>query len=398
MDKPIASSRHTALVLSGGGARAAYQVGALQAISEMMPAQCGNPFQIICGTSAGALNATLLAVHAACFQEGVNALREVWASFHSAKVYRTDWLGVLSGAMRWLCNLGFGWFNRSKPVSLLDNSPLYSLLGETLDLSRLPASIQAGHLRALCITVCSYSRGDSVSFFQGAADLENWSRARRRGMRCDLSIEHLMASSAIPLLFPAVKLEQEYYGDGALRQLAPISPALHLGAERILVIGSGMQSSEPKRFKRSGYPSLAEIIGHIMSSSFTDSLEMDIERLHRINNTVKQLPADATTTLRPVEYLVLSPELASIEELASQYASSLPPAIRSFVRGSGMFRRSGSNVLSYLLFETDYTQALMELGYRETRAREVELREFLRPADAPPNNVYNLRRDGQRNS
>ncbi len=397
MDKSNTTSKNTALVLSGGGARAAYQVGALQAIAEMMPDHCGSPFPIICGTSAGALNATSLAVHAACFQEGVNALREVWAGFHSAQVYRTDWPGVLGGAFRWLCNLAFGWFNRGTPVSLLDNSPLRHMLSEALDLSRLPASIQAGHLRALCITACSYTRGDSVSFFQGASDLDNWSRARRRGVRCDLSVEHLMASSSIPMLFPAVKLDQEYYGDGALRQLAPISPALHLGADKILVIGSGMQSPEPKRFKRSGYPSLAEIIGHIMSSSFTDSLEMDIERLHRINNTVRQLPAEATTSLRPVDYLVLSPELASIEELASQYASSLPPSIRSFVRGSGVTKRSCSNVLSYLLFETDYTQALMALGYRETRAREVELREFLRPADAPPSNVYNLRRESQRN-
>lgn len=381
----------TALVLSGGGARAAYQVGALQAISDMMPVDCGNPFPIICGTSAGAINASGLAVNGACLQEGVDALKNVWSNFHSAQVYRTDWPGVLSSAMRWLMNLAFGLFNNDVPVSLLNNAPLRDLLSHTLELHRLNATIEAGHLRALCITACSYSSGDSVSFFQGASDLQPWQRARRRGIRSEIMVDHLMASSAIPLLFPSVHLQNEYYGDGALRQLAPVSPALHLGAERILIIASGVQNREQRRPATSQYPSLAEIIGHIMSSSFIDSLEMDIERMHRINKTVSLLPEN-TTTLRPVEYLILSPSLSSIEELAAQFASSLPSSIRSFVRGSGMFRRAGSNALSYLLFESDYTQALINLGYRETRAREVELRDFLRPDTVQRSNVVSLRR------
>lgn len=388
----------TALVLSGGGARAAYQVGALQAISEMMPAACGNPFPIICGTSAGAINAASLAVHAACFSEGVAHLREVWSGFDCSQVYRTDWPGVVGGAIRWLSNLAFGMFNKKAPVSLLDNSPLQQLLADNIDFRRLPASIQAGHLRALCLTVCSYSRGDSVSFFQGADDLGNWARARRRGQRCELSLDHLMASSAIPLLFPAVAIDNEFYGDGALRQLAPISPALHLGARRILVIGSGTTGGDNTRRMSSSYPSLAQIIGHIMTSSFVDSLEMDLERLHRVNQTLGLLPAETAetqTTLKPVQYMVLTPQLARIEELAARYAHSLPRSIGFFVRGSGMYKRTGSNLLSYLLFEAPYTQALMELGYNEAKEREVELREFLRPDLAPPSNILAFRKADQ---
>ncbi len=387
----------TALVLSGGGARAAYQVGVLQAISEMMPESCGNPFPIICGTSAGAINAANLAVHAACFSEGVNHLRDVWSGFDCSQVYRTDWPGVVGAALRWLSNLAFGMFNKKAPVSLLDNSPLRQLLGDNVDLRRLSSSIQAGHLRALCLTVCSYSRGDSVSFFQGAEDLSDWARARRRGQRCELSMDHLMASSAIPLLFPAVSIDDEYYGDGALRQLAPVSPALHLGARRILVIGAGSTSGDHTRRMASSYPSLAQIIGHIMTSSFVDTLEMDLERMHRINQTLGLLSPEAaeTTALKPVQYMVLTPQLARIEELAARYAHTLPRSIGYFVRGSGMYRRSGSNLLSYLLFEAPYTQALMDLGYNEAREREVELREFLRPDLAPRSNVVAFRKTDQ---
>lgn len=384
----------TALILSGGGARAAYQVGALQAIADMMPTACGNPFPIICGTSAGALNATALAVHAACFSEGVDRLRSVWAGFDSSQVYRTDWPGVLSSALRWLSNLALGMFNKTRPVSLLDNSPLQQLLSQTLDLKRLPASIHAGHLRALCLTMCSYTRGDSVSFFQGADNLEEWSRSRRRGERCELGVPHLMASAAIPLLFPAVNIDGEYYGDGALRQLAPISPALHLGARRVLVIGAGSNQGGQPRRATPGYPSLAQIIGHIMTSSFVDSLEMDLERMHRINRTLSLLEREGHqhAQLKPVKSLVLMPEATEIEELAARHAHTLPRSISYFVRGSGMFKKAGSNLLSYLLFESPYTQALMDLGYREAKVREVELRDFLRPELAPPSNIISFRK------
>lgn len=385
----------TGLVLTGGGARAAYQVGALKAIAEMMPPDCGNPFAIICGTSAGALNAACLAVNSARFSEGVEHLESIWSNFRSDQVYRTDWPGVLGGAWRWLANLTLGLYNKTAPVALLDNSPLAKLLADTIEMKRIPAAIHAGHLRALCITACSYTRGDSVSFFQGAEELNDWSRSRRRGQRAELSIGHLMASSAIPMLFPAVSIDDEFYGDGALRQLAPVSPALHLGARRILVIGSGLNDKGPTTRASSNYPSLAHIIGHIMSSSFVDTLEMDIERLHRINHTLSLVPSETPedmTALKPVQYMVLSPSLSQVETLATRYADALPKSIGFFVRGSGMYKRSGSNLLSYLLFESAYTKALIELGYADAMAKEEQLREFLKPDMAPPSNLLAFRR------
>ncbi len=394
-DTPSEQPSPTALVLTGGGARAAYQVGALRAINEFMPPYCGNPFSIICGTSAGGLNAVGLAVNAACFGDGVAKLEEIWGNFSCDQVFRTDWPGVLDSAFRWLTNLAMGMFNRAEPVSLLNNAPLAALLAKTLNLKCLPSIIESGHLRALCITACSYSRGDSTSFYQGSPDLEDWHRARRRGIKTNIEIEHLMASAAIPLLFPSVRINNEYYGDGALRQLAPVSPALHLGARRILVIGSGRGDSTNVRRMSDGYPSLAQILGHIMNSSFIDSLEMDLERMSRINKTLGLLTPEqlaAHTTLRPVEHLVLSPSVERLEELASRYAHELPRSIRLFVRGSGMFKRAGSNLLSYLLFERSYTRAVMQLGYEDARERELELRQFLQPELAPHSNILSFQR------
>jgi len=382
-DPDFTPDAQAALVLSGGGARAAYQVGVLQAISELLPSRHSTPFPIICGTSAGAVNASGLAVNADSFGKGVELLHEVWSNFGSSQVFRTDWPGVLGSAIRWLSNLSLGWFNRTRPVSLLDNEPLGELLRKRIDLRRLPAMIDDGFLRALCITACSYTRGDSVSFYQGDSTLEDWQRARRRGRRAIISHEHLMASSAIPLVFPAVDLAGEYYGDGALRQLAPVSPALHLGARRVLIIGAGTGGRLSRQDANGSYPSLAQIIGHIMSSSFIDSLEMDLERMGRINKTVTLLNehgiVQGSTTLQPIDYMVISPPVERLEELAARYAHTLPRSIRMFVRGSGMFKRAGSNLLSYLIFEAPYTRALIDLGYNEAKARAGELRAFLMP-------------------
>lgn len=384
-----------ALVLSGGGARAAYQIGVLQAISELLPSRHSTPFPIICGTSAGALNASGLAMHADSFGHGIEKLHEVWSQFSCQQVFRTDWPGVLGSAFRWLSNLSLGWFNKTRPVSLMDNAPLGDLLRSTLDLTRLHPMIDQGYLKALCITACSYTRGDSVSFYQGSNDLQDWHRARRRGRRAILSHDHLMASSAIPMIFPAVDLAGEYYGDGALRQLAPVSPALHLGAERVLIIGAGTSERTTRQDSNGSYPSLAQIIGHIMSSSFIDSLEMDLERMGRINKTVQTMALHGVqggTQLKPIDYLVISPPVEQLEELAARYAYTLPRSIRFFVRGSGMFKRAGSNLLSYLIFEGPYTRALIDMGYQDAKARSAELRAFLMPELLTANTVVNFRR------
>ncbi len=372
--------KHTGLILSGGGARAAYQVGVLRAIAELLPHDYPNPFDIICGTSAGGLNAASLAAHAGCLRSGVDLLESVWGNFSTDQVYRTDWPGVLRRAARFLWTMAFGRLRSDLPVSLLDNSPLRELLDRHIPLADIQSAIEAGHLRALCITASGYASGESVSFFQGAATLENWRRSRRIGIRSNITLDHLMASAAIPIIFPAVRVNREFFGDGALRQLSPVSPALHLGAERVLVIGVGGQSRKPVREKTVAYPSIAQVASHIMNSSFIDSLEADVERLSRINNTLALIPEDVRmqhSTLRPVEVMVMSPPAEVLDTIAMRHAHLLPGSIRLFVHGSGATHRSGSGVLSYLLFEAAYCHDLMMLGYHDANSRQEELRRFL---------------------
>lgn len=380
-------AQHIGLVLSGGGARAAYQVGVMRAIAEMLPGDTANPFDVICGTSAGGLNAAGLATHAGSLRDGVAMLESVWGEFRTDQVYRTDWPGVIARGWRFMTTLAFGRMRRDLPISLLDNSPLRQLLHERLTMSRVQDGIDQGHLHALCITASGYSSGESVSFFQGAPGLESWRRARRLGLRSAIAIEHLMASAAIPMFFPAVRVNREFFGDGALRQLSPISPALHLGAEKVLVIGVGGQSRRQVREKTVAYPSIAQVVSHIMNSSFVDSLEADVERLTRINRTLSLIPDEVRaqqTTLREVDVLVMSPPAEVLDAIAMRHARLLPRSIRMFVRGSGATHRSGSGVLSYLLFEAPYCQDLMDLGYHDGCARREELRRFLEIDNAVP--------------
>ena len=391
--------KNIGLILSGGGARAAYQVGVLRAIAEIMPPGCHNPFNIICGTSAGGLNATGLATHADCLRDGISMLEGVWGGFRTDQVYRTDWAGVLHRAMRWLWTMAFGRLRRDLPVSLLDNSPLRGLLDAHLPLERIQHAIDNGYLDALCITASGYSTGESVSFFQGAPHLSGWNRSRRVGIRTAISIDHLLASSAIPMLFPAVRVNREYFGDGAVRQHAPISPALHLGAERVMVIGVGGQSIDAERERSLSYPSIAQIVSHILSSSFVDSLESDIERLTRINRTLSLIPEEVRhmSSLRPVDVMVITPSAQVLDTIAIRHADKLPKSIKMFVRGSEATQRSGSGVLSYLLFESDYCQDLMQLGYTDGCARKDEPKRFFgvdeKEAGKPVSNVVEFRRN-----
>lgn len=369
----------SALVLSGGGARAAYQVGVLKAIADIMPEATRNPFGIISGTSAGAINATGLAANADNFRNAVYTIEHVWKNFRPHQVYRTDPLGVFSCAGRWLASMVFPFRNR--PVSLLDNSPLAHLLGEMVQFSHIREVIDAGYLRALSITASGYSSGQSVAFFQGSPDISAWKRFQRIGMRVDLRLEHLMASSAIPVIFPAVRINREYFGDGAMRQLAPISPALHLGARKVLVVGvSGNRSAPQVRKPLEGYPSLAQISGHLLNSVFLDSLEYDIERLQRINKTLELIPPHVReksgSKLRPVGSLIISPS-QSVDQIAAKYLHALPPSIRVFLHGIGATRTSGSSILSYLLFERGFCSELIALGYQDAMAQADEIERFM---------------------
>ena len=373
--------RRVALVLSGGGARAAYQVGVLRAISELRGRVPGNPFPILCGTSAGAINATALAVFADNYNIAVRKLIRIWRNFHVGDVYRAETLDFLRTGLRWGGALTFGWLLRQTPRSLLDNTPLRGLLERVLDFASIEAAIGRGDLRALSVTASGYSSGESLAFFQGAPELQPWRRAQRLGVRAQLDVCHVMASAALPFVFPAVKIHREYFGDGSMRQLAPVSPAIHLGADRILVIGAGRTAEEGRMRAVGGYPSPAQIAGHALSSIFLDTLEVDLERLARINDTVSRLDetrrAEAGIALRPIECLVIQPS-QRLDTIAARHAHSLPMQLRIVLRGLGTLRRDGSTLLSYLLFEPGFTRALIELGYHDAMTRAGELRRFLR--------------------
>jgi NTE family protein len=404
----------TGLILTGGGARAAYQVGVLKAVSRIRRDCNGlsvNPFDVIVGTSAGAINAAALACRADEYDAAVLGLARVWNHFHADQVYRSDSLGVIRTGARWLTMMSMGWvlhrWRRARPKSLLDNSPLRELLQELVPLGRLGGLMADGHLKALAITASGYGSGLHVTFYDALAQIEPWTRSQRVAMAGPISIDHLLASSAIPFVFPAVPLalEQrlEFFGDGSMRQSAPISPAVHLGAERILVIGAGRMHEPPLppggRLGSGEYPNLAQIAGHALSSIFLDALAVDVERLQRINNTLSLLPPEALarTHLRPIDVLVIAPS-QRIDDIAARHLDSLPPAVRALLRGVGVSGKGsdarGAALASYLLFESSYTRELVALGEADTLARRDEVVQFFgwdrrqaprsSPLDQPP--------------
>ncbi|NVZ21621.1 patatin-like phospholipase family protein [Pseudomonas costantinii] len=372
----------TGLILSGGGARAAYQVGVLAAIAELLPPGAPNPFPVIVGTSAGAINAVSLASGATDFTAAIQRLTAFWQGFRSHLVLRSDWPGVIRQAGRFFIHslLGLG---AQVPVALLNSAPLRDLLNDKLHLHGIDEAIRKKHLHAVAVTAFGYESGQAVTFYQGGGTINAWLRHRRIGVPTQLTVEHLLASSAIPLLFAPVKLDQEYFGDGAVRQSAPISPALHLGASRVLVVGvsgnpRGIDHEHPLQRAYTGQePTLAQIGGHMLNSTFIDSLESDIELLERLNQFSHFQPADsAAAGLAPVEVLVIAPS-QPIDEIAARHRQELPAALRLFLRGPGATKTSGAGVLSYLLFEAGYCSELIELGRKDALAKREEITRFL---------------------
>jgi NTE family protein len=382
---PFPASRvkpRAGLVLTGGGARAAYQVGVVKAVRDILGNPVKNPFPIVCGTSAGAINAATLAVFADNFSRAVGSLLEVWENMHCSQIYRTDAWHVMRTGARWLAALML--ISRKNPVALLDNAPLREMLEKNLDFGRIQTHIDAGALYAVCVTASGYTTGQSVSFFQGGSGLEGWERNQRIGAAVPIKLDLLLASAALPFIFPAVKVHREYFGDGSMRQIAPVSPALHLGADRVLIVGTGRQTQETARARSSVYPSLAQIAGHALNSIFLDSLMVDIERLERINRTVKLIPPDKMTDsalqLRPVKVLFITPS-QPLERVAARFIHELPPTVRFILRPTGALNRSGSNLASYLLFEESFCRALIDLGYQDTMSREAEVKDFFGPPE-----------------
>ena len=375
------------LIMTGGGARAAYQVGVLRALYELLPRGVHNPFPIICGTSAGAINAAVLATDAGNFRRGVRRLMTVWKNFHVHHVYRADARGALGNSARWILAALSAGRLAGGAISLLDNSPLAGLLEHHVDFPAIGRCVEAGDLTAFAVTCSGYTSGQSVTFYQGRASLAGWERARRVGVAMPIGLPHLMASSALPFIFPPVRINREYFGDGSMRQVAPVSPALHLGADRLLVIGVGRQTrllNQPQRppplVQSNGYPSLAQIAGHALDSIFLDGLEVDLERLQRINRTISIIPPETLQAqgypLRAVKFRVLTPSVP-LSQIAAQYAHELPRVIGMLLRSVGGMKSTGSNLLSYVLFERAYCRALIQLGYRDAMAQQDDLVGFL---------------------
>ncbi len=386
----------TALVLSGGGARAAYQVGVLRALARLRRqtlgpvAQQRNPFGVITGTSAGAINACALACHADRFDLAVEQLAKVWQDFSAEQVYRADSLGVIRSGAQWLTMLSVGWviarWRRARPRSLLDNAPLAGLLRQLVPMHRLPMMLEQRHVHAVAVTASSYTSGEHYTFYDSGRPIAPWERSQRVAVPGRLALPHLLASSAIPFVFPATCIESApgggWFGDGSMRQTAPLSPAVHLGAQRLMIIGAGrMQEPGGRSVAVGGYPSLATIAGHAMASIFLDALAVDIERLRRINRTLALLPesALADTPLRPLEALVISPT-QRLDEIAARHIGALPAPVRALLRGVGVGGQGeqarGAALASYLLFEAPFTRELMALGEADTEARRDEVLRF----------------------
>ncbi|MEM7083541.1 MAG: patatin-like phospholipase family protein [Pseudomonadota bacterium] len=368
------------LVLPGGGARGAYQAGVLKAVSDMLPGD-SNPFPVVSGTSAGAINATVVANNALNFHAGIDDLVEVWGNFHCAQVYRSDARYVAKTGATWLAALTLGGLGPRNPHFLLDNAPLRDLLAKYIQFDRVQRAIDQGALDAVAITASGYSQAKALSFFMGEASLA-WERARRAGVATDLTLDHLMASVAVPFVFPPVKIGEEYFGDGALREAAPLSPAIHLGANRLLVIGTRDEQTmrQPNPAVFDGHPpSFGHIAGYILDTIFLDGLYADLERLTRINRLIE---AGAETNFDIVDIHIIVPS-KDIREIAHRHKQQFPRPVKALLRGIGAYNSGGRPLISYLLFEQTYCQELIDLGYHDAMLRKDRLLPFLQGDEVP---------------
>ena len=363
------------LVLPGGGARAAYQVGVLKAISELIPDS--NPFSIISGTSAGAINASLLASRSQSLKEAVEVLSGVWCNFKTNKVYRTETTVMLKSIFQWLLTVSSGGVLVKNPKSLLDNSPLRQLLEDTINLEGIKNNINKGNLDAFAITAASYSSKKSVTFFQSDEDDIDWERFLRVGVKTDILIDHLMASIALPLIFPAVKINNEYFGDGAMRQATPLSPAIRLGAEKLLIINTDSKSPNNQLTDNQIYPSIGEVGGYMLDALFTGGLLSDLERLDRINQIIENSGNNSVQTsnkkMKHLDYCVISPS-KDIKKIAKEHYKDVPYSIKLLMKGLGLKNREESELLSFLLFESSFTSSLIQLGFEDGMTNQSEIK------------------------
>ena len=378
------------LVLTGGGARAAYQVGVLKGIAAILPRSVYNPFPIICGTSAGAINALSIAGRAGPFRLRTSKLEAIWHNLRASDVYRTNALAVATNVFHIAASLLHSGYGIGRPISLLDNTPLREMLENYVKFDYLETAIGNGELEAIAISAMSYASGQSVTFYQGQQSIHPWNRARRRGEKTELTIDHLMASTAIPSLFPAVQIQGGYFGDGAVRQLKPISPALHMGAEQLLIIGVSDNATLANKAPQLEHsPSIAQIMGHMFNSAFIDAVESDLETLRSINRLASVIPQslkdnNGITDLNAVEVLSISPS-QSIDQIAEEHIHELPRSLKLFLKLIGATAQGGgTSAASYLLFEPGFSRKLIALGLSDALAQEDAIRDFFDQQAGPP--------------
>jgi NTE family protein len=362
------------LVLTGGGARAAYQVGVLKGIAGLVRRGSGCPFRVITGTSAGAVSAIALASDPAHFRQAVYAIERVWRDFRVHHVFKADTASVLRSGLHWMVALVSGGWLAHPPHSLFDNTPLWDLLKAKLNFDGIPRGLYKKHLKAVGICATSYADADSMTFYACASAIDPWQRAFRKGARVQLTLDHLMASLAIPFLFRPIFVQDQYYGDGAMRQTSPLSPAMHLGANRLLVIGVGDTDTSSLTLRNpNAEPSFGQMFGFMLDSLFMDQLHADLEHIKLYN----QGPG-----VRRIEALVITPS-QDLSEIARRHRHELPRSLRALLRTLGASNSAGTQLLSYLLFERGYTRELIALGQSDARARAAEIRKFLALEFAP---------------
>ena len=369
------------LVLPGGGARGAYQVGVLKAFLEISKTKSESPFDIFSGTSAGAINGAFLASEAHIFDHSIVSLIDVWSNFSSNKVYKTDPITMLKTSLHWFLTIISGGVLIPNPTSLLDNQPLRNLLRETIKFPDIQNNIESSSIESLAVTSASYRSRKSCTFFQANSNANNWQKTHREGKKTLINLDHLMASVALPLIFPAVRIKDQYFGDGAMRQATPLSPAIRLGAEKLMII-SAKETDDRFESNNPGeqYPSFAKIAGYMLEALFLDGLYSDIERLNRINQIIKNSDdreiKTNSKTMKYVDYIVISPS-EDLNEIAQKHYHNMPLSIRLLLQGLGLLKDSRSELLSFLLFESVYTRELIDLGYRDGIVKKKEIADFM---------------------
>lgn len=368
----------TGLILTGGGARAAYQVGVLKAISDQFP-DLHHPFNVVCGTSAGAINAIAVAGGEDVFRHNIGHLEHLWSQIKVEDIYRADAIGMTRWVMAFARSLIQGKTGGGL-ASLLDNRPLREFLAQELPINGIADAIAENRLDAIGINACGYSAGQNLCFFQAKDGIESWNLGQRAGCRTTLGLDHVMASSAIPTVFPPVKINREYFGDGVTRQMAHVSPAIHLGAQRILVIGvSANRMCVPHRRQATASPSIPEVMEHVLNGMFLDTMDYDVERLLLINQLVDMIPeatmAASGLALKPLHLLDISPS-EPINEIAARYLDGLPSLVRRIIGREDPNGEGGSSLASYLLFDARFCRELITLGYKDAQAHSQQLNKF----------------------